>query len=157
MESPKRTFKKGEVIFKEGDFEMYMYHLVRGSVGVYGGYGTADEKLLTLVNAGEHSFFGEIGLVEAMARSATAVAMEDVETIVIYGENFGAYFKDKPDALLAIMRSMSRRIRELTEDYMEACRAVAEAVETERSGAEKSGWFKEHLSKFMQVFKSSNS
>jgi hypothetical protein len=40
----------------------------------------------------------------------------------------------------------------LTEDYLDACRAVAEAVESEKNGKSKSGWFKEKVSKFIEDY-----
>ena len=67
-------------------------------------------------------------------------------------ESFDAYFKESPAKVLLIMQNMSHRIRELTRDYLEACRAVAEAVETEKTGKEKSSWFKEKVRKLMDDY-----
>ena len=53
------------------------------------------------------------------------------------------------------MTQMGGRIRELTRDYLDACRAAAELVETKESGKEKSGWFKEHMNKFLAALASS--
>ena len=41
-----KLLKKGEMIFKEGDLELCMYNICRGSVGIYANYGKEDEKLL---------------------------------------------------------------------------------------------------------------
>ena len=54
--------------------------------------------------------------------------------------------------ILGIMKNMSKRIRGLTEDYLDACHAIAEAVETEKSGKTKSKWFKEKVSKFIDDY-----
>lgn len=150
MESNIRYYKKGDIIFKEGDFEVWMFALKKGTVGIYVRYGLPEETLLTEVWAGPASTFGEMGLLECIKRSATAVALEDVEVCVITPENFGKHFGNDSDALLSLMKNMSRRIRELTEDYLEACRAVAEAVEEEEK--ERSGWFKEKVNKFINDY-----
>ena len=39
------------------------------------------------------------------------------------------------------MTQMGGRIRELTRDYLEVCRAASEMMETKGNGKEKSGWF----------------
>lgn len=156
MENKIRKFAKGDVIFKEGAQEYFMYDLLEGKVGIYAKYGEAGEKLLTELNAEDGGItFGEMGLIDTMPRSATAVAMEDVTACVVTGEEMGEYFKDNPGAILAIMQNMSRRIRELTQDYMDACRVVAEGADSEKTGKEKSRWFREKMEKFINVYKES--
>ena len=150
MENNIKTFAKGEVIFLEGAMESYMYDLKKGKVGIYTNYGKPEEKLLTELSADQGTvFFGEMGMVDSMARSATAVAMEDVEACVITGREFGEYFKEKPEVVLEIMQNMSKRIRALSKDYLDACHAVAEMVDTEKTGKEKSNWFKKAVQKFI--------
>ena len=151
-----KAFKSGEVIFKEGTYEPCMYELLTGTVGIYARYGQENEKLLTELKAENGACFGEMGLVESMPRSATAVALDDVKVEVVTGEVFGTYFKESPAKVLLIMQNMSHRIRELTRDYLEACRAVAEAVETEKTGKEKSSWFKEKVRKLMDDYERAN-
>ena len=120
-------------------------------MGIYANYGTPEEKLLTTLEP--ECFFGEMGMIEGRLRSATAVALEkDTRLEVITPESFDAYFKENPAKVLLIMQNMSHRIRELTRDYLEACRAVAEAVETEKTGKEKSSWFKEKVRKLMDDY-----
>ena len=146
-----RTFQKGQVIFNEGDYESCMYEIWQGRVGVYANYGTDREKMLTELKEGE--LFGEMGLIECYPRSATVVALEDdTQTQIINAETFNFYFKDQPDKIFQVMEQLSRRIRGLTADYMEACRTVAEAVEAEESGVEKSSWLVDHLKKFGDVY-----
>ncbi|MGN1231664.1 MAG: Crp/Fnr family transcriptional regulator [Anaerotignum sp.] len=152
MEKTIKTFKKDEVIFREGDFEMCMYDLVQGKVGIYADYEKPSQKLLTELKAEECACFGEMGLVDMMPRSATAVALEDVQVEVITGEILSEYFQENPAAVMLIMQSMSQRIRALTKDYMDACRAVTEAVEAEKTGKAKSSWFKEKVSKFIKDY-----
>lgn len=149
----KREYEKGGVIFEQGVFEMCMYDILSGKVGIYANYGKENEKLLTELK--EEQYFGEMGLVDALPRSATAVALEKTQVYVIDGKTFGEYFKDRPAKVLTIMQNMSARIRELTDDYMEACKAAAETLEAEKEGKEKAGLL-QRLQKFADVYTSYN-
>ena len=144
--------KKGDVIFKEGERQLWMYALVKGSVGIYANYGTKEEKLLVELKEEDKPYFGEMGLIEEAPRSASAVVLEDAELTVISKENFVEYFKERPVDIFRMMQNMSKRIRGLTADYLDACRAVAEAVEAEKSGKGKSNWFKNKVSKFIEDY-----
>ena len=153
MDNNIKKFAKGEVIFKEGALELFMYDLIEGKVGIYANYGEANEKLLTELSAEAGGVtFGEMGLIDAMPRSATAVALENVQACAITGKEFGAHFKENPAAVLAIMQNMSKRIRKLTQDYLDACRAVAETVDSEKTGKEKSRWLLEKMDKFIKDY-----
>ena len=94
-----KTFKKGEVIFKQGDLSDCMYDILWGKVGIYANYGTPEEKLLTTLET--ERFFGEMGMIEGRLRSATAVALEkDTRLRVITPETFNDYFRERPAKVL---------------------------------------------------------
>ena len=131
------SFHAGDVIFREGELQLTMYEVLKGSVGIRLNYGTEREKQLTVVK--EKQLFGEMGLLEAAPRSATAVALEDGTFLrEISEEEFNAFFEDKPELLLQMLRQLSARIRENTEKYEEVCRALAESVRADQRGEEKS-------------------
>ena len=147
MEKILKTFAQNEVIYSQGEYEESMYVLRKGKVGIYADYGKDTQKLWTVLDSEDGNVtFGEMELIEAMARTATAVALEDVEAYFVTRDDFGNYFKDDPDALLMIMRSMGKRIRELTQDYMDACQVAGEIID----GREKSSWFKKIIEKLVE-------
>ena len=151
METVTKIYEKGEFIFKQGEYASCMYDICQGKVGIIANYGEDGEK--TLTELGEGASFGEMGMLEAYPRSATAVALEDgTEVRVITTETFSSYFQNNSEKVYAIMTQMSRRIRALSNDYLEACRAVAETVEAEKTGAEKSSWLKKNLKKFCDAY-----
>ena len=119
-------FKKNEIIFREGEVGKTMYDIVSGTVGIYAAYGTEDQKLLTKLVP--EDFFGEMGMIEELPRSATAVALEAVEAFVVTKENFKEYITEKPAKALTVLEYTSRRLRRLSYDYVEACAAIAEYV-----------------------------
>ena len=123
----------GDVIFREGDFDLTMYDIQAGSVGIFLDYGSLKQKKLTVLKA--HQLFGEMGLIEACPRSATAVALEDGTVLrEISEEEFYDFFRKEPERLLQILRQLSARIRENTEKYHEACLALSEMLEAEKTG-----------------------
>jgi len=144
-----QTFEKNEVIFKEGDNAQCMYEIQSGSVNIYVDFGKEDEKLLTTLEAGQ--FFGEIGIIEAMLRTATAIAAQDNTSLSeITVDNVSAYFCNKPEKLLEIMRYMSDRLRALTQEYLEARATIAEAIDTAKNGKKQSGILKEKIANLVQ-------
>ena len=124
----KKTLEKGAVIFYANDSAECMYDIFSGKVGIYAGYGTPNEKLIA--ELGEGDYFGEMGLLEATTRSATAVAMEDNTIVAIISKrSYEEYFKENPARMLLLMQQMSQRLRKTTEDYLEACNTMNAVVE----------------------------
>lgn len=133
----KLTFGRDEVIFREGEYALTMYEIESGSVGIYANYGSKDVRKLATLGKGE--YFGEMGMAECYPRSATAVALEDdtkVDEIDV--DEFSAYFRDQPDTVLAIMRTISARLRDTNARYLEARQAIHDAIEAECAGEKKS-------------------
>ena len=146
-----RTYANGAIIFKQGTHQPEMYAVLQGKVGIYADYGTPQEKKLTELSAG--GLFGEMGVIECYPRSATAVALDgETKLQVITAETLSAYFREKPEKIIAIMRTLGTRIRELSREYLEACHAVAESVEAEKKGVQKSGWMKTQLKKLADAY-----
>ncbi len=115
-----QKYKKNTVIFKEGEISHGMYNIVSGTVDIYTGYGTPEERLITTLSEG--AFFGEIGMIADKKRTATAVISENdssLENILL--EDFEELFKEDPEKIKNILKHLSFRIRVLTNDYMEAC------------------------------------
>ena len=133
-----KTYNNRDVIFKQGDYADSMFDITAGSVGIYVAYGTEEENRLTELQSGD--FLGEMGLIECYPRSATAVALED-ETVLqeIEEKEFAEYFKSRPVRLLGIMRQLSRRLRDRSEDYMAACRVLERLKETQAEPEKRSG------------------
>ncbi len=148
------TFQSNEVIFRQGDYAETMFEVVAGKVGIFANYGSKDERQLATMGAGE--IFGEMGLVEFYPRSATAVALDN-DTVVneISFDEFSVYMQRQPDKVLSIMRQLSARLRETNAKYLEARRAVYEAVEAERAGKKRNGSLREKLSAMIRYFRSS--
>lgn len=116
-------FRKRQVIFREGEMGNCMFAVDEGRVGIVSDYGQPTEKPLTEIPVG--GFFGEMGMVRGLPRSATAVALEsDTVVSAITWETLGLYFKQSPAKIVGIMQQMAQRIEALSTDYIGACGAV---------------------------------
>ena len=97
MEKILKTFTQNEVIYSQGEYEESMYVLRKGKVGIYADYGKDTQKLWTVLDSEDGNVtFGEMELIEAMARTATAVALEDVEAHFVTRDDFGTISKMTP-------------------------------------------------------------
>ena len=150
-----KTFKRGSVIFRQGDAGDCMYSVEYGVVCIFWDYGGENEKKIAELYPGQ--LFGEMGLLDQAPRSATAVAMEDDTLVNVIPEaDFMRYFEERTDKILLLMQQMCNRLRRTTRDYMEACRTVYEAAEAEKSGSDKSSGLVERIKKFCAQYKGFN-
>jgi EAL domain-containing protein (putative c-di-GMP-specific phosphodiesterase class I) len=105
-----RRFVKGESIFQEGDAGDCAYIIEKGVVGIYI-RSEGQRKLLSQLSNGE--LFGEMSLIDAHTRSASAIATTDCDLIVISRR----YFDDKighTDPLMAlVLKVLLLRYREM--------------------------------------------
>lgn len=125
-----KQFKKGKIIFREGDTADCMLGVAMGRVGVYAAYGTAEQKLLREYYP--DSSLGEMGLLEHKPRSATAVALDDNTCVeFISEESFGEFFRSKPVMVLKIMQELSGNLRRTSRDYAEVCSKIQALAEKE--------------------------
>ncbi len=126
----KNVFAKGQVIFREGDPGESMFEVYTGRVCVYSGYGTPDEKLLTDYYPGD--YFGEMGLLDHVPRSATAVAMEKNTNIgEVTEEGFAEFFRKNPMRVRMVMKHLSHNLRNRTNEYMQICQEIHDIAEKE--------------------------
>ncbi|MEJ5165961.1 MAG: cyclic nucleotide-binding domain-containing protein [Thermoanaerobaculia bacterium] len=106
------SFKKGEVIFREGDLGTEMFVIQKGKVEVRKKIG-AEEQVLSVLEKGD--FFGEMAILEGMPRSATAIALEDTDCIVINEATFDNMIKENVEIAIRMLRKLSKNLRRTTE------------------------------------------
>lgn len=114
-------------IFREGEEGDCMYYVYVGSVNIFVNYGEINEKLITTVEEG--GFFGEMGMIEHLPRSATAIAKTDNTYVEqIFEEDIAVLVEKTPDFVLQILSHLSNRLRQLTHEYYNACSKVSAAA-----------------------------
>ncbi len=94
----------GETIFARGDGSAEMYGVIEGVVEI-----RIDDKTLETVTAG--AFFGEMALIDASARSASAVAQTRCRLAVLDEERFLFMVQQTPFFAVQVMRVLVARLR----------------------------------------------
>lgn len=145
-----RRFRQGEVIFREWTLGDKMYEIKRGSVGIYANYGTESETKLT--ELGEGRIFGELSVIDLGPHSATAAALTDVEAEEIAFDDLRGYFAGEPERIVEILCSISRRLRELTDDYTDVCGAIRELDHGKADGGAQSKGLLAKIKRFMDDY-----
>lgn len=115
----KRTFRKGEIVFHEGD-PADTLHLIRsGRFAVKVTTQYADEAILAVLAAGD--IFGELALLSPDApRSATVVALEPAETLSVHQLDFGRLRREHPGVSDVLIGVLSAQVRRLSRHLLEA-------------------------------------
>ncbi len=110
-----REFKKGRVIFFEGDTGRYLYLVKSGKLEVYKRNRNDEEVVLAVFGPGD--FVGEMALIEETTRSATCRAIEDSELMLFSHRAFEDLIEESPKAaarlILEIAKILSKRVRNM--------------------------------------------
>ncbi len=129
LDPMRTTFPAGKVIFEEGDLGLAMYVIESGEIEIRKKFGGENQVLAVL---GKGDFFGEMCMLEdEVPRSATAVAVTDVETVTIDRSAFTFILKHNPEITIRIMRKLVRRLRQTTQLLEET---LGHEVDLESSG-----------------------
>ncbi len=127
-------FANGEVLFSEESLSNTMYFIQSGKVAIFKDYGTPKQTKLAEITDG---FFGEMAMVENAKRTATAVVTEDAVIQLISKEDLPDYLTEYPLLRDQILRTISKRIRNLNREYMKVCGCINECVKAEETGKAK--------------------
>lgn len=97
-------------IFNQGDEGNMMYVIVEGRLHVLQ-VANGTEKVLAQRGVGD--FVGEMAIIESAPRSATLRAQTDARLLAIEGETFKGILRERPNVSFAVLRNISRRLREM--------------------------------------------
>ena len=122
-------FGRGEEIIRQGDQGDSLFVILKGSVEVRVASAGEEEVVDTL---GAGSCFGEMSLLTGAPRSATVLAVDDVEVVPVTLEAFRWIVAGNPAVLVAVTGVVSRRRSRLDEAIHEA-EAEAAARSSEHS------------------------
>ena len=110
----RKAVPKAQVLFSEGDPGDELLVVIEGSIKVE--INSEDGKELTLAILRPYQFVGELALLDDFPRSATVVTLEDCKFLVISKADFHRVVEAYPRMCLPILRTLSRRVRLLTDD-----------------------------------------
>lgn len=104
-----RSVPRQTVVLKAGDKTDNVYFVLNGSLKVLVSDDEGREVILSILGRGD--LFGEMGVIDDHPRSATVVAAESSDLVVIAKRDFQATLAENFDISLYIMRSLVQRLR----------------------------------------------
>ncbi|MDR0222020.1 MAG: DUF2225 domain-containing protein [Oscillospiraceae bacterium] len=108
-----KKFSLGDVVVKEGaSSPKEMVVVLKGNVGVYKNYKSANEACLKVIGPG--SFHCEQSLFSDGEQTETLVALTEVVAFIVTRENVREFFRNYTDTAISITESICRRLAEDT-------------------------------------------
>jgi CRP/FNR family cyclic AMP-dependent transcriptional regulator len=123
----RRSFRRGEVVFHQLDPADSLHLISRGRVAIRRTTQLGEDALLAIRGPGD--LFGELALVTDGSRSATVLAIEELETLAVFRTDFDELRRKHPrvDRVLVVLLAQEvRRMDELLSEayYVSADRRV---------------------------------
>lgn len=102
-------FLPGQTIFKEKDQGDTMYVILEGEVEIFKSTSAESSKSLIRLNKGD--FFGEMALIDAKPRSATAICRRECKLLALNDTMFDAFMVSNPGFALKMIKNLAGRLR----------------------------------------------
>src|SRR3954465_10705842 len=112
----KLSFRKGRVIFRQGESSDALYVIEKGTVEISALIGQQQRRIFATFGVGD--YFGEIAVVDSKPRSATAIAKSDTVVYCISRDKVWRTFAQSPRLLVTMMHGFSHRLREFDRHYL---------------------------------------
>lgn len=120
------VFRSDEMIFYQGDEGSACHIIMGGRVRIFVMGDDGRELSMRILGPGE--IFGEMALFENLPRSASVEALEHTHTLVVHQDDLIRSLQRSPKLALALLRSLSARLRYATEE----AESLASLTVTER-------------------------
>jgi CRP/FNR family cyclic AMP-dependent transcriptional regulator len=105
-----RRFARGQSLLHQGQVPDQVLLLRSGRVKVYSTTASGKEAVLAVRGPGE--LVGELSALDEQPRSASIVALDPVEAVVLSSADFRHFLVEHPAAALALLGMLSRRLRD---------------------------------------------
>jgi len=112
-----RKYRKGSVIFVQGEQGERCFAIVSGSVKISAYHSDGREAVLAMLGPGD--VLGELSPFDDVPRSADATAAEDTELLSLDGEALRDAIRRHPEIGLALLRVLSKRLRTANESFQD--------------------------------------
>jgi CRP-like cAMP-binding protein len=113
-----RRFRRDETVFHQGDPGDALYIVASGRVKVLLPAPDTGEPAI-LATLGRGQFFGELAMLDGQPHSASVVALEPTETLVLGRADFERLFESEPSIRRSLVLALAGQLRRLT-DHVEA-------------------------------------
>jgi CRP-like cAMP-binding protein len=105
-----RRYRRQTYLFHQGDGSPDVMFLVSGKVEISSLSSNGQRQLHTTIDAPQ--FFGELGVLGDMTRTAAALALEESDVWVVSGDVFLGFLAEHPSASRALLRALARQVQE---------------------------------------------
>ncbi|MBS0462090.1 MAG: cyclic nucleotide-binding domain-containing protein [Proteobacteria bacterium] len=105
-----RQYRAGQAIFALGDEGESMFIIAEGDVNIH--LPGEDSRRISLKDLSRGEFFGELAMFDDKPRSASAQATSPTVLLELQRSTLEDYLDHRPRAAMAILRTMSERLRE---------------------------------------------
>ena len=121
-----KNFKKGEILFREGDPSDAMFVIKAGKIPITKAKGSSEVMLAEL---GPGDMLGEMAFFDNRPRSAGAKASIETVVIELPFKALNAQFKTFPEWLKAIVRTVNNHLRNANQKIKNLERSIEEETE----------------------------
>lgn len=111
-----RHFKRGETLVEQGDSGLGLYVIASGKVKIIKKTSTGENLEIAVLGPGD--FFGEMTVLDSSPRSASVVAVEDTECLILTAWEFKARLEEHPEIALKVLPVVVKRFRETNEKLL---------------------------------------
>ncbi len=108
-----RRYRRGETIFHQGDPGDSLYIVAAGSVKIVLPDPAGEEEAI-IATLGKGDFFGELAILDGAPHSASIVALEPTETLVLHRELFEQLIDTDRSLRQALFAGLTGELRRLT-------------------------------------------
>jgi CRP-like cAMP-binding protein len=103
-----RYFRPGQYLFREADPSKSMFIIKKGTVAIRKRKGTAHVEIARIYS---NEVLGEISFFDRLPRSASAVALTEVQVLEIQFDSLDKIYEGVPDYMKTIIASVADRLR----------------------------------------------
>ncbi len=107
-----KIFKPGEVLFLEGEPSYSIFIIRKGAISIRKMKGNRFVEISKVLS---NEVIGELSFFDRLPRSASAVALIEVEVIEITFDSMESIYNSIPDYLKTIVAAMADRLRQANE------------------------------------------
>ncbi len=109
-ESNSNTYKKKQVIYKEGSHPHYLYYIIKGKVKTFKTHEDGKDLVMDLYNDGD--FFGYVSLLEGTSYKENAESMEATELALIPRKDFETLINSNPATAQKFVSLLAKNLAE---------------------------------------------
>jgi len=104
-----RRYRRGSYLFHQGDPSPEVFYLVEGRVEISSDSASGHRQLHTALDPGQ--FFGELGVLGDISRTASAFLLEESVVWAVPAESFLEFLDEQPAAARSLLRALARQVQ----------------------------------------------